>query len=119
MKLVNLTPHAVNLWENGSVETLLVPPENVPARCEETSDVVATVHLRRPGTPYDVEFPIKVMHFGNVTGLPDPEPDTWYIVSRMVAEALPDRDDLVYPTDLLRDPMGVIIGCGAFGVVEE
>lgn len=35
--------------------------------------------------------------YGSITGLPDPQAGQYYIVSMMVAQALPDRADLLVP----------------------
>ena len=48
--------------------------------------------------------------YGQVEGLPDPKPGVGYIVSQIVAQALPERRDLFFPGDLLRDKDGNIIG---------
>lgn len=42
---------------------------------------------------------------------------TLLIVSRLVAEACPERDDLVVPDDTVRDDAGRIIGCRALARV--
>jgi hypothetical protein len=46
--------------------------------------------------------------------LPDPKPDTLYIVSPQVANALPRRKDLIFPSRLVKDNTGRIIGCCEF-----
>ena len=49
--------------------------------------------------------------FNEVEGLPEPQENTIYIVSALVAGAAKDRDDLVIPNDIVRDDKGNIIGC--------
>ena len=51
--------------------------------------------------------------FGAVEGLPDPEEGVVWIVSRVVAEAAKERDDLLVTDDAVRDDQGRIIGCRA------
>ena len=58
-------------------------------------------------------------NFGEVKDLPDREPGVFYIVSRMVAEAVPDREDLVAPSELIRDDEGNIIGADGLDVVNQ
>jgi hypothetical protein len=48
--------------------------------------------------------------FGTLEGLPPREEDVLLIVSAMVAEAAPERDDLAYPGEAVRDADGKIIG---------
>ena len=56
--------------------------------------------------------PVKVG--GRVTAidppLPDPVPGTVHIVARVVAAQAPERDDLVWPDDLIRGDRGRVVG---------
>jgi hypothetical protein len=54
---------------------------------------------------------------GQVVDLPEPQDDTLYIVSRAVAEAARDRDDLVVPDNVIRDDQGRVIACRALARV--
>lgn len=49
--------------------------------------------------------------FGEVQGLPEEKNNVLYIVSSMVKAALPNRQDLVTPAELVRDSEGNVIGC--------
>jgi hypothetical protein len=49
--------------------------------------------------------------FGQVENLPDPQPNTLFIVSAMVMNACPNRTDLVCPNESVRDSEGRITGC--------
>jgi hypothetical protein len=53
--------------------------------------------------------------FGSPEGLPTQEAGTYYIVSQLVKSALPSRDDLLVPSEVVRDGSGNIIGCKSFG----
>lgn len=101
MKIRNLTPHAVNLLVNG--EYVEYPPDGVVPR-------VSTVEL-----PIEEEFPFEAVKvvYGDVCDLPDPEENVILIVSKMCADARPARRDLWYPTKLVRDEQGRIVGCDA------
>jgi hypothetical protein len=52
-----------------------------------------------------------------IVNLPEPKPDTYYIVSKMVAQACPEREDLILPGTLVRDADGHVIGCVDFSRV--
>lgn len=52
-----------------------------------------------------------------VVNLPEPEPDTYYIVSKMLAQACPERKDLIFPGTVVRDTDGHIVGCVDFSRV--
>jgi len=114
MTFVNLTPHAIKVCATQTVNTAtsgvqniidvpekVFPPSGVVARCSELSTPAFIVD--------DVDIIRKV--FGAVTGLPEPEPGTWFIVSMLVRAACPNRTDLLSPGDLVRDAAGQIIGC--------
>lgn len=50
---------------------------------------------------------------------PQPRPNTLFIVSYMIANSAKERDDLVFPFDLVRKPGGVIIGCRSFAKIAK
>jgi hypothetical protein len=79
------------------------------ARCAVTRETVGDL----------AGYPIYRTVLGAVEGLPDPAPDTRYIVSRTVAEACPDRDDLLIPDDTVRDEAGRIVACRGFATVAR
>jgi hypothetical protein len=106
MRLVNLTPHEITIVQDLG-DPVRVPPSGTVARCQEQRAVVA--HLKVEGGVVPVTHTI----FGEVQGLPEPEPSTWFVVSRVVQEACPNRKDLLIPDDSVRDQDGRIIGCRA------
>lgn len=99
MKKINLTPHEIKL-NDGTV----FPPSGQVAR------VRAEYVEIRPG-----EY---ITQYGRIEGLPDPAPDTQYIVSALVAMAS-DRDDLITPATghpLARRENGQIVSVPGFNV---
>ena len=108
MEIVNLTPHDVYLA--GADVTL--PSRGIPPRV--SLETTKMDDLDVAGHPATVE--IVVERPGEVTDLPPAQAGIIYIVSRMVAEACTDRHDLCYPTALIRDDQGRIVGCGALGI---
>ena len=112
MKLVNLTPHALVIMPEGpDGPTVTIPPSGQVARCATSRVQVDTV------TVDGITVPVNRTEFGAVTGLPDPQPDTIYIVSSLVAQAVPDRQDVFIVDDAVRDEQGRIIGCRALAHV--
>jgi len=108
MKLVNLTPHALNLMPAGpDGPTVTIPPSGLVARCAVDRVQVDTV------TVDGVSIPVNKTQFGTVSDLPDPQPDTIYVVSALVAQAVPDRADVYIVDDAVRDDQGRIIGARA------
>ena len=99
-KFSNLTPHILNIIAaDGS--TVYIPPDgNRIARVGSISSIVATVN----------GININKQTFGKVMDLPDAQDDVVYIVSRMVKDRVPDRDDVVVPGVPFRDTDGKVIG---------
>lgn len=98
---VNLTPHNVKVF-NTLTECFSFPASGTVARVD-----VSAHHVTVTGEGIELLRTVP----GEVTGLPDPVPGTWFIVSALVRLALPDRSDLVSPGELVRDTAGQPIGC--------
>jgi len=94
VKIVNLTPHEIHLPDR------TVPPSDFVARCNEVT---------KDAGDFDGVKLIQ-REYGDVYGLPDPAPETLYIVSLLVRQACPQRKDLASPGDLVRDGEGKIVG---------
>ena len=105
MKIINATPHAINIiGDNGNI-LLTVEPSGILVRVSQktTDDGCITVD--------EVSIPVTSNTFGDVVGLPEFNPDTIIIVSAMVANACHDRTDLALVNQAVRDDKGRIIGC--------
>ena len=95
----NYTPHTVTI--NGKD----YPSEGI-ARC--TSEIKIVDNLEG--------IDITETTFGEVFGLPETEEGTFYIVSRIVAEAVKGkREDCFIVSETIRDEEGRIIGCKSLG----
>jgi hypothetical protein len=119
VKLVNLTPHDLHVFV-GEEYVVTIPREGneqIP-RCAETQARVDTAEIVSDGVRYGV--PIYAMAYGAVDYLPQPQEGVAYVVSRMVAEAEPQRRDLLWPVSFVREgESGRILGCRAFGALDE
>lgn len=102
------------------------------ARCEQTSESAGTVevpsHLEGryddpdgadPGRWVWQTINVTRQTFGPVAGLPSPIEGTRYIVSRIVAEACPERADLLFPGPAIRDGQGRVVGCDGLSVAAK
>ena len=109
-EIVNLTPHPVKIILANDI-TLEFPPSEQPARANEK-------RIKNDEVEYN-QFciPVNEVQLGDVKNLPEPNPDTIYIVSRIVADACPDRNDLYIPDETVRDNEGNIKGCRALAQV--
>lgn len=106
MKWVNLTPHDV----------VLLLPYTEPRVIKRSGDT-ARVSVTQDTTGFIEDIPIKRQRYSVVQGLPDPIEGVGYIVSSLVAQACPDRKDLYFPLDLVRDNNGNVVGSRALGVL--
>lgn len=104
VKFVNLTPHPIRVLNPKGNLRASFEPSHTPARVD-----MGTKKVGHIGT-----VDIFESTFRSVTGLPEPEPDVLYIVSRTLAQQVPDRYDLVVPVKFRRDSDGNIIGCRGF-----
>jgi hypothetical protein len=116
--IINKTPHKVTLvTESGNIDFL---PDAEPARVSVTDREVDSLQLGEVSGSI-VSGSIVKASYGDVTGLPEPNdsPDIkiFYLVSRFVQAALPERSDLLVPTKLVRDELGNVVGCKAFEVL--
>lgn len=101
-RVVNLTPHAITVVSHWDSEVLVrYEPEETPARV--SSETVFMGDLNG--------IPVTQTVFGEVTGLPPEAENTWYIVSRMVANATEGRYDLLVPGLQVRNADGQVVGC--------
>lgn len=93
--IVNLTPHEIVL------RGITLTSAGV-ARCETSSIKIGEVN----------GIAINRRSFGEVYGLPEPEADTYYIVSSIVAQAVRGlRNDCLVVDETIRDEAGRIVGC--------
>lgn len=109
-KIVNLTPHAVNIIAEDGGLVATFPSEGV-AR--------ATQHAERVGELNGIE--LVSMKFGDPIDLPAPVEDTFFVVSIITANAAAacgrGTDDLLITADPVRNDAGQIIGCRRFALV--
>ena len=97
--LINLTPHPLSLLAaDGTVVSLPVggPAPRLKANRAPLGEIEG--------------LPLVRTSLGAVEGLPAPVEGTILIVSALVAEACPDRADLVSPGEAVRDADGKIVG---------
>lgn len=103
---VNLTPHTITfVRDNGT--SLAVGASGEVARVTTKSVVVDTID----------GIPVTQTEYGPIENLPDPQENTIYLVSSLVAQRCPDRTDVLVPSDFIRDEGGNIIGCKALNRV--
>ena len=104
VKLINLTPHTVRLLdEDGNVLVEIEPSGEVARVSEDVSEAGSVLVDGK-------KVPVSDVKTGTVSGLPGRGHGVLLIVSRAVALAVPERDDLVVPFPLVRDENGRVVG---------
>lgn len=103
VNLINLTPHDINLFRGDElVETV---KSSGVARVSVRSEIIGEIN----------GYPISKNFYGEIIGLPEPQPGVFYVVSALVAQAAAGRrTDLLVVNDTVRDKDGRIIGCRGF-----
>ena len=124
--VINCTPHDVDIYitsdcllnvgrlylhEKADMEY----PE--PLRVYPAAKEPARMHFvqRDPGTADGILVYCWASY--GITGLPEPKPDTYYIVSKILAQACPERKDLIFPGTVVRNGSGDVVGCIDFSRV--
>ena len=100
-KIINLTPHSVNIVNSKGEIVKVFEPSGIVARCTQSTERIGDLD----------GIPLTQSIFGVVIDLPSAQNDTFYIVSRLVLSACNNRNDLLVPNELFRDEKGNIIGC--------
>lgn len=108
MELVNLTPHAVMVVDDGNVKVTITPC-GVVARARQTDEIVGEVMV--DGQAVTLVESV----FGEVEDLPEPTEGVAYIVSFITVSAARAHgrptSDLLTTSGPVRDADGRIIGC--------
>lgn len=123
LQLVNLTPHRVvleTLTVDGEAEHLVLPPADVVPRLVITAGETSVIRLRG-GSDSAAGVVIPIVGGTRATRieppLPEMRPGVLYVTSRALAEQMPERTDLVWPEDQIRDHYGNVVGARRLGRV--
>ncbi len=101
MTYINLTDHDIHELDSGL--RLTPATKAIRAQCK-------TTRKRQDGITF---HSCGVVHLSSP--LPDPIPDTIYVVSALALNGVPaDRKDVVAPKQVVRDTSGTVIGCRGF-----
>lgn len=98
-KIKNMTPHGVNIINEGGKVLMTFPSEG---------QIRLSTHTERCGEIGGI--PLSKTTFGECE-LPEERDGVYYIVSNLVCQANPDRADLLIVNETVRDGDGRIIGC--------
>lgn len=101
MNLINLTPHPIVISGHETIDP---------------SGYIARVNLQLCQAGEVNGIPLMVSKNLGVCNLPDPQPDTMYIVPSLVRQQVPERTDLCSPAKLIRNAHGGVVACSALEV---
>ena len=104
MEIINLTPHPIIIVGGNGKALITFPSEGEVRISQKTVRGGSLLHQK-------AVIPLTQTQFGEVQGLPAPKEGTNYIVSSLVCQACPDRQDLLIPNESVRDEQGRIVGC--------
>ena len=103
MKVINLTPHNVDICDE----------EGHVVKTYRASGIVARVAHYWETIEYVDGVPLVVRENERVIGLPNQQEDTVYIVSNIILNYCADRLDLVSPVQQVKIN-GRVVGCRSF-----
>ena len=102
-KLVNLTGHDIVIKDKAMPKPIVIPSSG-KLRARYTTLIMGEVETLHG------KIGITKNHYYRMRNMPDPQPGTYFIVSRLVAELYPERDDLLITNGLIKDN-GKTIAC--------
>ena len=110
--ITNLTRHPVVICDQAGVPRLtLEPPLTASELARVKEDTILDNLIKLPN---GLDVPVYAIRYSkpDISNLiPAPQPDTYYIVPRLVADMFRDRADLLYPYELVRAENKTIEGC--------
>ena len=112
MNFINLTPHEIAVYAQDKVTVLHRIPSSGLCRVTTDEQIVNDIG----------GVPVVKTQYLDVQNLPDPQPNTYYIVSIIVLQALDgSRPDVIAPNTspngAVRDDKGAILGCTGFATI--
>lgn len=107
--IINLTPHKITVLFSSNDKLDFLPSGRI-ARLRYDEEDAGVLDVGD-----DYQIPITRHTDPVIDNLPEPKPDTFYLVPLVVAQAA-KRVDVLSPAKLIRDPDGYPIGCTGFMV---
>ena len=109
-RIINLTPHDPLVIVGTDNRQIALARQGPTVRVAEEQHRVDLLACE------GVSIPVYEQRYGRSQDLPDPCVGVWLVVSQLVVVAHPERADLVFPVNLIRDAAGSITGCAGLAV---
>lgn len=103
MEIKNMTPHEIAVQTATGMKSI---PSSGCIRVSSQSHSIGEID----------GIQVSQTTYGKVTDLPEQEDGVIYIVSSIVCQAAPERNDLYIVNETIRDDSGRIIGCKSIAV---
>ena len=109
-ELVNMTPHEITMIDENNHDNVLmrIEPSGETVRLAEEVVQVSTIN----------GFKLNKHTFGSAN-LPSKKAKTLFIVSALVANAHPERNDFIMVSKAVRNDEGRIVGTTGFATVQD
>lgn len=112
-KILNLTPHDINIVDGEGNILMVLPGTENPARAMQAEKSLGAIN----------GIPVIGMEFGAPENLPTPEDGVWLLVSKTTADAALKSGrtvaDLLLTGKTVRDTSNRIIGCQALSAYDS
>ena len=103
-RIINLTGHDITILDEDN--------QVVDVLTGRTPHYVCSAALEKRNERIVCGIPVHDRVCTSIYNLPDPVPNTYYVVSSITAYCIPEeRDDLLTVSDQVRDAAGRVIGC--------
>jgi hypothetical protein len=105
MKIVNCTPHPINIIDESNRMKTVFYPSGRKVRLDQKLEQIGTIDAD------GVDIPETKTRFADAEDLPPRKENTIYIVSLVVCNAYKERDDFYIVNEVIRDDAKRILGC--------
>lgn len=113
VRLRNMMPHRLVVLDEHGEPLLSVEPSGQVLRVPESTTFDRELACAGAQVPVMRVLPTKP------PAPPGPDDGTYLLVPRLYAKEWPERSDLLFPYDEVRDDQGQILGCRALGTFGE
>jgi hypothetical protein len=96
MKIINLTGHDV-VVKNKTMDTAIVIPSHGKLRARYTTKNLGQIKTEHGSIPLTQNF------YHRIINMPESYDGVYYLVSRLVAELYPERNDLLITNGLIKE----------------
>lgn len=109
-EFINLTANDITIFGKNHTN-VTIPKSGTVAYCKQQDNILDEACLN------GCIFPIGKRIYTEVGNVPAPKENVFYIVNLVVAQQLPERDDLLVPSNSIKDENGNIVGFKSLNII--